>query len=215
MPKTYRTKINNQGQYTIYPGITTIATIQKQDDEFWQKIHNMVKIPLISDYFAPLPYESYHMTTINLYTERDDGGEDWGHFVTKKLAFFKALHADLAKNAFQPTIKLQSIKSADVLQLCVEIAENQKASIETVAKTFDLQTKIPKVFHITLAYQYKLTALNHRKKIKHHLEEHLEQFFAERSPLQLNSPSLTYFNDMTAFTPWDALSNPFISISAK
>lgn len=214
MPKTYRTKINNQGQYTIYPGITTIATIQKQDGKFWQEIHDMVNIPLISEYFSPLPYESYHMTTINLYTERDDGGGDWIQFVSQKLAFFKALHADLAKNSFQPTIKLQSIKIADVLQLCMEINENQKTRIETTAKTFELQAKIPKVFHITLAYQYKLTTLNHEEQIKHYLKEHLEQFFAERTT-QLNSPSLTYFNDMTAFTPWDALSNPFISISTK
>ncbi|HAU1191966.1 TPA: DUF1868 domain-containing protein [Legionella pneumophila] len=212
MAKRYLDKINAQGQYTEFPGITVIANTSKNDSAFWEKIYDVLsKSSLVSNYFAPLPQKSYHMTAINIYTEMADGGDNWGKFVTERLHTLRELAALLEKNKIYPQVKLKSIRTSGVIQLQVEIPQEQREVIEWVAETFNIRHKVPKEMHITLAYQYKLVTGSDDEKLKKYLEEEIQRIFDEHPYITFEAPTLSYFKNMEKFTTWDARKNPFIS----
>ncbi|KTD55637.1 hypothetical protein Lsan_3189 [Legionella santicrucis] len=207
--KRYLDKINSQGQYTEFPGVTVIANTSKSDAAFWSKIHNVLNSNLVSSYFAPLPPNSYHMTAIDLYTEMADGGDNWGKFITERLSTLRQLHSVLEENKIYPQIKLKSIRASSVIQLQVEIPQEQRELIERIAESFNILHKIPKEMHITLAYQYKLVTGSDGEKLKKYLEEEIQRIFDEHPLITLNAPQLSYFKNMEKFVPWNANKNPF------
>ncbi|WP_160116800.1 DUF1868 domain-containing protein [Legionella sainthelensi] len=207
--KRYLDKINAQGQYTEFPGVTVIANASRSDSAFWSKIHNVLNSNLVSSYFAPLPPKSYHMTAMDLYTEMADGGDNWGKFITERLSAFRKLYTVLEENKIYPQIKLKSIRTSSVIQLQVEIPQEQRATIEAIAESFNIAHKIPKEMHITLAYQYKLVAGADGEKLKKYLEEEIQRLFDEHPSITLDAPQLSYFKNMEKFVPWDAKKNPF------
>ncbi|CAM4430230.1 MAG: hypothetical protein LEGION0398_MBIBDBAK_01338 [Legionellaceae bacterium] len=85
-------KIDSNGIYTKFPGLTIIASIMEKDFLFFQKIYNCFTQDLIKKYYSPLPFDSYHITTVNLYTEKSDGGNNWGDFIKGNESFFQRLH---------------------------------------------------------------------------------------------------------------------------
>ncbi len=60
-------KIDEEGHYTAFPGLTVVAGIADDDLSFRQEIYNCIaSCDLARDCFSPLPVGSYHMTAINL-----------------------------------------------------------------------------------------------------------------------------------------------------
>lgn len=211
MPKRYLDKINAKGQYTEYPGITVIANTSKEENDVWKQIHDVLNNSnLVSSYFAPLPQTSYHMTAINLFTEMDDGGENWGAFVTDRLPALRELTAQLETSPIHPQVKLKSIRTSSVIQLQVELPPEQRELLEQVAETFNLRHKVPKEMHITLAYQYKLVTGTDHEQLEQYLQEEIERIFDKNPIVTFQTPELAYFKNMERFTPWDARRNPFI-----
>lgn len=210
--KRYLDKINASGQYTEFPGVSVISKTSIENEDFWKRIHAVLsKSSLVCRYFSPLPYESYHLTTMDLCTEMANGGDDWGKFITDRLSAFKKLNTILNENKIYPQIKLKSIRSSSVIQLYFDIPQEQRDAIDMIAESFNLTHKVPKEMHITLAYQYKLMTGNDDEQLKQHLEEEIQQIFNEYPSITLEAPALSYFNSMADFKPWDAKKNPFIA----
>lgn len=203
-------KITAKGSYSHFPGVTVIAKVQNKDLDFCKKIYAcLVESELITQYYSPLPFESYHMTTNNLFTAKKDGGDDWEAFINQNLTIFQRLHYYLKANAFNPQITITTTIVEGVIQLIGELPKDQIVIINAFASEFDLRDRIPSVFHITLAYQYKNIPIEALNAIKKQLTEKLKHILTSQ-PLQLNPPQLCYFNDMTAFITWDGSSSPFI-----
>jgi hypothetical protein len=210
--KRYLDKISVSGQYTEFPGVSVISKTSIENEGFWKRLHEVLsKSSLVCRYFSPLPYESYHLTTIDLCTEMANGGDDWGQFITDRLSAFKKLHTVLNENKIYPQIRLKSIRSSSVIQLYFDIPQEQRDAINRIAESFNLAHKVPKEMHITLAYQYKLITGNDDEQLKKYLEEEIQQIFDENPSITLESPALSYFNSMEDFKLWDAKKNPFIA----
>lgn len=208
MPK----KIDEKGNYTVFPGITVISKTTDAENPLWYALHEL----LINDqdvvaHFSPLPYQSYHMTAINVCTKHDMSDNEWENFVMNKQLFFQSLNQALNESKFMPTLSIQSIRMIGALQLNVTLPEEQVNTIKETAKTYGLEKQVPAYFHITLAYQFKhispalimklQTALNH--KISSIVASHAQQSL-------LNPPQLCFFKDMTHFTPWNGDHYPFV-----
>lgn len=211
------TKIDSKGNYLEYPGITIIAPIEnnlRTDNLGLQTIYHAIKeSPLLSRYYAPLPYKSYHVTTCNLYT-KEEQVTDWDNFITTRLDFFQMLSARLMENQFIPQVSIEEVQTCGALQLLLELPENQRNIIESIAKEFNIEEGIPQFFHMTLAYEYK--GIWDRKiylDIKDEFAKIIANFSAQK--IILKAPTLASFESMKKFTPWDGKVNPFNTFSSS
>ncbi|WP_133137905.1 DUF1868 domain-containing protein [Legionella rowbothamii] len=211
-------KINEEGKFTPFPGLSVISSIHSEDEPFWKNIFNFLQQdPLIAEHYSLLPVTSYHMTTYNLFVQNHTSEDQWLAFIDKNLTFFQLMHEHLLMFLnFSPSIT-QSTKiiTKPVLQLVVDIPTAQKDKIVSIASFFNLTENIAFPFHITLGYQHK--ALNHteHEKIEKTLSANVHKLMLSNTVPSLKPPTLSYFNDMTAFIPWDGRINPFRTSSTS
>ncbi|KTD25109.1 DUF1868 domain-containing protein [Legionella maceachernii] len=208
-------RIDKDGNYTTFPGVTVIAAIGNNATPFWQKVYDfLVHSKAISEHYKPLPCTSYHMTTCNLYT-KEQYPDDWPSYVTKQLNFLQKLHAKLSETPLTPEISIDDISIPDVLQLYVSLPTEQEELIRAIAREFGLEDNVPKGFHITLAYEYNpIIEQEDYDAIKRECEK-LLKFCKEEGRLTLDCPQLSYFTSMENFIPWDGKTNPFIAQGAN
>ena len=198
------TKMDSMGRYTKFPGMTVVAPVKDDDMDFWLKICNsIVTYTEALDYFSPLPCTSYHMTTTNLYTQADDGGDDWEGFIRAISPRCEVLHELLKTNSFEPALTFKSVITFGVIQLEVSLPAAQSAIIKDIAKEAGVQEGVPSFFHITLAYQYKDIPLSLETEINEQLQKRIKAVLQSKKEVKLAPPTLCSFEDMTAFTPWD------------
>lgn len=205
-------KINSSGKFLRFPGVTVISSIGEKNSEIWKDLYQELnKSQLIQKYYSLLPSESYHLTTINLYTEKNDGGIHWGLFIEKELPWFQRLNDELHIREFQPKITVvKAIVGRSALLLLVELDSNQVKKNLDLAQAFSLEKKIPEEFHITLGYPYKDIPNGDRKKIEEETQKIVEKILRSgSSSFDFKEPELCYFTDMTKFLPWDGRMNPF------
>lgn len=204
-------KINSEGKYLTFPGITVVSAIKEADKPFWQLIYeSLKKNKEFTDHFRPLPYESYHLTAINLYTKDAIGSGKWRGFIISNRAFFQSLNGLLAEKSFTPVVSVESINIAGALQIMVNLPEEQIRIIQQVAKTHHVEARIPAVFHITLAYQFKYVEREVLEKLELELRQEIFAILkSHKAEISLNSPELFFFNNMTKFTPWSGGEYPF------
>lgn len=203
-------KINRQGEFTPFPGVSVISSINSENVEFWQNIFNFLKQnPLITNHYSLLPVTSYHMTNYNLYVQNHTERDSWLTFIDKNLSFFHILkeHIELFLK-FSPVIQCKRVITYPVLQIIVDILPEQKEQIEGIGAFFNLKEQIAYPFHITLGYQYKPLNESEQKQIGEELLAYLNTL-SPHSVLSLQPPTLCYFNDMTSFVPWNGSVNPF------
>ncbi|VEB38492.1 Uncharacterized protein conserved in bacteria [Legionella sainthelensi] len=203
-------KLDSTGNYIEFPGVTIIAPIIKtaQENNFLPKIHqSLTSATLLTQYYTPLPFESYHMTTCNLYT-KNEHNLDWFKFITDKLEFFQNLCIQLKAHEFTPEASIEAVQVGRALQLRLSLPENQKAMLRQLAQTLGIEEGLPSFFHITLAYCYKNIS---DKKLHQEIIAAVEEIIAPyiNQKVKLNVPTLCHFESMLAFTPWDGVAYPF------
>lgn len=209
-------KIDGQGNYLEFPGVTIIANVGNTNQQLWENIHNcLLNSSTLCAYFAPLPLQSYHMTTCNLYT-KTEYPRNWLSFISEKLPDFQKFNEELASTQFTPSISIKQINLFPVLQLMLTLPPEQEAITQHFADKFGLQNRVPNVFHITLAYGYReIRTEEHFKVIQseiHNLTALCQQYDKK---ILLSPPQLTFFNNMGQFIPWDGSNNPFITQQTK
>jgi hypothetical protein len=205
-------KINDQGNYCWFPGVTVVAGVSAESLVFWERIQSALKtVPGLLEHFSPLPTSSYHMTAVNLYTERwDMPSGNWASFLSHNLPWFNGLHKEIESLGFHPKVKADLPLVSSIIYLPIHLEPTQNSKIHELSNKFGIQNRIPEELHITLGYQYKSMSDTYRRVLQHDVQETLKPLLASlASPFELNEPKLCYFNDMTAFIPWAAESNPF------
>ncbi|KTD32264.1 hypothetical protein Lmor_2202 [Legionella moravica] len=202
-------KYNNKGEYTPFPGLTVVASVQSADQCLWADINRLInESTLLASCYAPLSNKSYHMTALNLFTERAVGSGRWKDFLISNTPLFKTIQTAFEHNKFCPEVSIESLEVSRTVKLVVRLPLAQKQVINDIAHQFDLKSKIPHPFHITLAYRYKRVDRQRELDIEHQLQESLAPLLIGHSFL-LNPPTLCFFNDMNAFIPWDGTYVPF------
>lgn len=207
-------KVNSEGTYVDFQGVTIIADISDEDREFFQSLYDAIKeIPMLTDYYALLPVSSYHMTTTNLYTDKFDGKGDWMGLINRNLPMFSAMHRRLEQMAFAPRARLDKVAADRTVKLVVTLSPEQTKTIENFADDYGIRNKIPPHFHITLGYLYKDIPNEILQRLRKQLITTVTALKKRhpRKPLefQLQSARLRYFNDMTSFPLWNGEHNPF------
>lgn len=206
-------KIDKFGNYIPFPGVTIIAPVLSGDALFWQNLHSrLMACTHLSSYFTLLPSTSYHMTTNNLFTQFSVGDDNWPEFIDRCLPKLQEIHARLREFAFSSVAKVLSYSNNWAIQLVLELSPDQIKTIKDIAKEFDIAWGIPENFHMTLAYQYKHMNPRMGEIIDLEISAALDDILRMHTHpiIRLQAPKLHIFHDMTAFTPWDASSNPFL-----
>jgi hypothetical protein len=208
-------KLDDKGRYTKFPGMTVVSPIREEDMPFWVQIFNSIaSYDEALDYFSPLPCTSYHMTTTNLYTQQEDGGDDWEKFIEGVSPGCQALHKLLTENSFSPRLVFKAVITRGIIQLVVTLPPAQSAKIYDIAKKAEVHEGVPSFFHITLAYQYKEIPPKFEEEMNAQLLGRLNSILRVRKVVKLDPPTLCTFDYMTAFTPWDGKASSLIARAA-
>ena len=210
MKSSFANKIDAAGNYLRHPGITAVASVGQNNADLWRSIYEGLRnSPIITEYYSLLPLDSYHMTTTDIDTESQRRGY-WTGFITQYLPFFRDLGAAIQARAFQPKITLRNPLVSGVIMLILDLDNEQKQQVRSVAETFGLDHKIPWEFHITLAYGFKPIPAEAQPLIHQEVQRIFNAAKAYQRPIVLEEPKLCYFWDMTRFIPWTAETNPFL-----
>ncbi|QMT60302.1 DUF1868 domain-containing protein [Legionella sp. PC997] len=205
-------KVNEYGEYSLFPGVTVVSSCYPEHQKFCEAIFRALNTnPLIIRYFNPLPASSYHMTTMSLETEQQIG-EEWNQFIIKTLPHYKKIKQTLQEKAFYPSIEKMAVHIDQCISLTLSLSTEQEKHIIEIAKDLNIEKTIPRVFHITLAYSRpnKTITKEHCEQLHTEITKTLNIIIEEtKLPMEIGEPKLCYFNDMTAFVPWDADDNPF------
>lgn len=202
-------KVNNNGEYINFSGITVVAPASKRDEPFFQELLSAFQqVDELSSYYALLPLDSYHMTTNNLYSSHQ---KNWSKLMAPSgLKRFCALHETLENRSFTPSASLQKITVGTTLKLVLTIQDDHRKIITEIAEAHKIQDKIPTPFHVTLGYLYRDIPEEKLAQLKYALTKivgALRQKYD--TDFQFDIPRLCSFSDMKNFVPWNCQVNPF------
>jgi hypothetical protein len=203
-------KVDGHGAYTRFPGVTVVASSYNSEENvrFWNELYEELRAnPLVTNHFALLPPESYHMTTINLLTQQMLPQNEWDGMIDTKLRWMQQLHHALAANGFSPKVELERVQVSGVIIVYLRLDEEQKEAVRKLAKEFNIEQCVSDPYHVTIGYKYAATTDQQIAE----LYTALGDIFTRRMKHRMffDVPKLCYFQDMTAFIPWDGQSNPF------
>ncbi len=207
-----RRKVDEQGRYVSFKGVTVVADVTKTDIPFFTELYDaLAEMPILKNYYALLPVPSYHMTTLNLFTKKDD--KSWAKTLTKRKADFKNIATRFATIEVMPEVSPQRITASTTIKLVVNVQSAYADEMHKIGSDFGIESKIPNPLHITLGYLYQdipndiLESL--RKELRKVLAALLRAHHYVDKAFILDQASLRYFNDMTDFPQWDGENDPF------
>ncbi len=203
-------KVDCSGRFKPFRGVTIISPIEKKDKKLWEKLNqNLRSIPFLEEYFALLPTDSYHMTKFNLITEKESEGADWKSYIEEQLSEYQKLNENLQLKSFPSQARFTAPLVSWVIMARFQLPDDQKDRIYSVAQDFSLSRKMPKEFHVTLAYQYKKIPSERRDQLFRNINDMLNRELGSHDYFDFQKFQLSYFFDMTEFHPWDGSLNPF------
>ena len=210
MPKLK--KINNDGTYGPYPGVTVVARAKTEDSEFWQKVNQLITSnKRLNRYYTPFPYTCYHMTAINLFTENAVGSDNWKDFLDANQGYLSSLHKALEKEEFVTEIIPKGIHVSGSVSIIVQLPKEQQKIIRDIAERYGVSSNMPAAFHMTLGYQYKAIPNREVNAIQQELHDSFIDLVNEYGKqLLLQPPKLCSFESMVSgYEDWDGLTFPF------
>lgn len=212
-------KIDREGNYIPFPGITVVASASASSpnialwDDVYKGLHNN---STVREYFSLLPVDSYHMTTINLYTEAETNG-DWNEFVDSRLDWLQRLDLTMRENDFSPVVVPHDVVFSGVIMLLLKLNDKQNQAIHALAGDFNVTASIPPVYHISIGYRKKQVPNDIHEQLSRDFRHIFNSAFEKHrcGQIELAPARLCYFQDMTKFVPWDGTENPFVVRTEK
>lgn len=206
-------KVDTSGQYVPFHGVTVVASaVRTENIGLLEELHlALSNCKSASNNFALLPVSSYHMTTMDLATEKSFAPGTFTTFIDNNMPWFRRLHQMLVEREFAPCITVDYAQVHGVIMLIVKLDEAQDSKLREIAKAFNIEEKIPPAYHITFGYRFKPMSSEELKQLEIEVNSLFDAVFTKRNSRQLvlDATKLCYFNDMCAFIPWDADTNPF------
>lgn len=217
-------KVDEEGNYVQFQGFTIISNVSESNIKFWNDVFVTLstKIVNLSKYYSLLPLDSYHMTTINLFTEIDAkrANQTLVDYVDSRMDWLKDLKNDtdgLYKIEPRSPLGLPFADSTIGYEVAWDADQDDEAmQVINLARKYNVVNKIPPWYHVTLAYQYKVPLDDREKKeldvvrksTKLELDK-IRQNLGKVTVLSFYQAKVCYFNDMTRFIPWEGLKSPF------
>lgn len=206
-------KVDTDGNYCEFPGINVISTIREANKRGWREFYTcLAQDTRITDYYTLPPYQSFHMTILDLLTEFSESDHDWEKRVCGLLPDLRALHTLLQENQrFYPELVFSGVSVGGALQLKVALSDKQVGFLQQLVGKTPFADKLTRSFHITLGYHYYLIANSEQEQ---EIETLVAAAFTAAFPsnrVTLVAPKLCYFKDMTRFIPWNGSKYPFVA----
>ena len=197
-------KINSNGKYNTFNGITIISKIHAINHIFCKDLFNILDSnDLVKEYYSLLPISSYHMTIFNIVTQKSINTH-LNEYVSNNKHILDGVNCYLSDNFSEIKTKIKCVVVEGVISLILELSEHDKQLIKKVSDELKIIHKIPEYFHVTLAYLYKDIRPEICKQIFNSLSINFN------NDIVFEYPQLTYFYDMTQFNVWKPYTpNPF------
>lgn len=211
--KPDRLKVDAEGNYLPFPGITVVSDIADEDLPFFESLQQrLMQVKNFSNYYSLLPLSSYHLTSLNLETKFPNLDKDWDEFISRKLFWFRHLNQHIVDANLSARVSLASIRGLTGLSIEVKVDQAFRNKTTKLAQEFDLEKKVPVFFHIGLGYlKNEISKVDHGLMLQE-INKVFNNLLEEKGYLQkiltLKQANLSYFPDMTAFIPWNAQNNP-------
>lgn len=212
IPYSPPVKIDSNGNYLRFRGVTIVSNLKDKDGEIWEIFQKEISNnPIITESYSLLPSSSYHMTTLSLYTEKNDGGAHFESFIESKLSWFQNVSEKLFLSEINPKVTVQkAIAGRSALLIPVDLDLESKKINEAFGEALSLKDKIPEEYHLTLGYPFKSLSAEEKLRAENEVQKVVEKIFLpETQTFEFKKPTLCYFLDMTRFIPWDGKENPF------
>jgi hypothetical protein len=206
-------KLNAEGQYQPFPGITVVAPVDHETKARLKPFfEGLAESVTVKRYCAPLPLESAHMTTLNLFTQGKKSSEEWSQFLKEKKPLLKKLRAHLQKHAFRPTGKVKTLSFFSTGQFVLDLSPEQDEKLRAVAKRFQLEQTLPGKWHVTFCYFYKEVPMADTLAFREELERITTKALGSMQPrMTFEAPSIHTFQDMESYEPWKTKSFKWLS----
>jgi hypothetical protein len=209
-------KIDSSGRYLPFPGLTAVADVFRGNMDIFQHFHDRLSAcSAITDYTALLPAESYHITAFGITEQRSQTPSEWTDWLSEHLNSLHDLHLQMEQHTRPYEFRIVKAQGRR-LTLIVEIESMEAAAERHVASTTQkYQVRVPRTHHISLGYPYR--KFENKIKEKQFTEEFQNIFVDvfssdwQSARFTANQPRLCFYNDMTAFIPWDATAPPQFS----
>ncbi|KAF5288555.1 hypothetical protein FQR65_LT12008 [Abscondita terminalis] len=216
-------KINEKGEYKPFFGYTIISMIDDPENQL-QNIEEYISSSVISQYYAPLPHCTYHMTLYNIYPFNKDPippVKKWllaenetvpkQAFLPEKVlkyhhaAAVEAIKKHLGENSLK--IENVSLEISGVIKIKIELSTGQESILkslrEDLAKIYENPDANLK-FHLTLAYLYKPIQSMNSDKVLEDLE-HLKELVQKFKGFELKRHNVYLFDSMINFMPIESV----------
>ena len=192
-------KINILGEFTTFRGVTFISHILDLSIEskfsFFYKF--LLKQKHIQKYYTFVPLKGYHVTFIDLFSEKIDVS----YLLDQILNNFDTI-MDLNKEADifdEPYIEITNMFISTSLGLNCKIDYATNLNIKMLRTKYNLN-EAKHEYHITLAYKYK-DGIEQDTKAQQEIKniKSLVICLFNDQFIKLNNPKIVTFNDMTSF----------------
>lgn len=222
MSVQYSSKVNTDGTWRKYYGWTVICPVI-EDLIF---LNNFITYNnILSKYFSPLPYSSYHVTLYNIWSVNSPLLACHKEYINKFPEETQKVLLDSSRSNFFNPRDCMNNMFAELQSVCNTNWDSVKLTINkviytgnTITITFietesiriiskcrkDLINKSKKndnmrYFHMTLAYKCKTTDYNDNTNIQYELDA--LNLILKNQQILIRKPCVCSFEDMTNFTP--------------
>lgn len=200
-------KIDKQGNFPSHPGITVISDINQKSLQSLLPLYNaLASNPLITKYYSVLPLHCWHMTNINLFTRAGLklNDEQWRNYLISNAKVINRYASTIQDMGVAHTVSATGIGMSHSLHLSINVPVSQQVEVYSLAYRLDrkLCSKVPRNFHITLAYKYNEPSKNDLAKIQHYCNN-IFKYNMQGKIIKLSPPSLCHFQSMNSgYQPW-------------
>lgn len=207
IPQPAYKKLDNQGNFQTYRGLTIISAVASEQKLLWQELYECLNnIQELKKIVKLLPPESYHMTLFDLVTE-EKVKQNWKTFVETQLPFMQEISETLNTHELNLSVSVEQVNLKSVLVIELKTEQEEQSMIDSLALKLDLLSHIPRHgHHLTLGYRYREGKDEDFNPIKEIVANKLNALFTK---IKLSPAKLCYFNSMTHFEPWDGQKNPW------
>jgi hypothetical protein len=209
-------KLDASGKYRQFPGTTVVAEVVFEVAE-WSAIEAFVRNSRLKDFYAALPWQSFHVTVCGVGTfqhvfgreyEEVRDSADWLGFLQKN----EELHMEMAAKAAAFAMPLPRFVGAGVdgriLSARFEFVDEKP--VRVFSASIKCQPSIPS--HMTIAYQTKKLPDNDEalKRDTERLSELVSKLFqSAQQKTWLKRAAFCYFDSMLHFEPWSGTMQDF------
>lgn len=229
LPSNYKQQVKNiqsspkfvDGKPIDFPGYSVITppweeeNINQEFYQYLQEVQQQITTQLPSNFFAPLPPKSFHLTLADLIWETDyidavKENPDFDHLLISEIDKIFREYQQLNSNL--PTLELEVLGISifpRAIAVCLAPTENSYDPIVKLRTLIYQNEQIIKlgieqqydfVGHITLGYFDKIEDNGDRDQIELKITEINDQLVAKNLPVfKLNQWELRKFTDMTNF----------------